>query len=229
VTGPRSPSAAAAIPRVFKPGDKVLNEHNRELGPGVVEAVEANRMRVHFPSVGETLTFSLRDHAFVPLILPPDLDPERWHEMHGADLAERLLRGEAQPFADFQARIAAGELVRLRDGEGPGSFLGGRIRIFPHQLHVAAAAVASDPVRWLLADEVGLGKTIEACMILNRLRRTGRAERVVVIAPSTLTVQWLGELYRKFHQIFVLLDRQLLPAGAGARTSAGRRRAGGRC
>ena len=207
---------------MFKPGDKVLNEHNRELGPGVVEAVEGNRMRVHFPSAGETLTFSLRDHAFVPLTLPPGHDPERWHEIAGADLAERLLRGENQPFADFQARIAAGELVRLRDGEGPASFLGGRIRIFPHQLHVAAAAVAADPVRWLLADEVGLGKTIEACMILNRLRRTKRAERVVVIAPSTLTVQWLGELYRKFHQIFVLLDRQLMPAGAGARTSAGR-------
>jgi ATP-dependent helicase HepA len=61
-------------------------------------------------------------------------------------------------------------------------------------------------VRWLLADEVGLGKTIEACLVLSRLVRTGRAERSLVVAPETLTVQWLGELWRKYHQVFVLLD-----------------------
>jgi hypothetical protein len=61
-------------------------------------------------------------------------------------------------------------------------------------------------VRWLLADEVGLGKTIVACLILSALVRTGRAKRALVIAPSTLAVQWLGELYRKFHQVFVLID-----------------------
>jgi ATP-dependent helicase HepA len=63
-------------------------------------------------------------------------------------------------------------------------------------------------VRWLLADEVGLGKTVEACLILSRLLRTGRADRALVVAPSTLTIQWLGELYRKFHQTFVLLDKK---------------------
>ena len=87
-----------------------------------------------------------------------------------------------------------------------GSFLGGRIAIHPHQLHVAERATAADPVRWLLADEVGLGKTVEACLILSRLLRTGRADRALIVAPSTLTIQWLGELYRKFHQTFVLLD-----------------------
>jgi ATP-dependent helicase HepA len=61
-------------------------------------------------------------------------------------------------------------------------------------------------VRWLLADEVGLGKTIEACLVLSRLLRTQRAERSLVVAPETLTVQWLGELWRKYHQVFTLLD-----------------------
>ena len=55
-------------------------------------------------------------------------------------------------------------LRRLREADGLGSFLGGRVRLFPHQLHVAERATQSDPVRWLLADEVGLGKTIEACL-----------------------------------------------------------------
>lgn len=94
----------------------------------------------------------------------------------------------------------------MRQAKGLGSFLGGRLAIHPHQLHVAERATAYEPVRWLLADEVGLGKTIEACLILSRLVRTERADRVLVVVPSTLTVQWLGELWRKFHQVFVLLD-----------------------
>ena len=49
---------------MFKPGDRVLHEYNRELGPGVVEAVEGGRMRVHFPRSGDTLVFSLKEPAF---------------------------------------------------------------------------------------------------------------------------------------------------------------------
>ena len=86
----------------------------------------------------------------------------------------------------------------------------GRIRLFPHQLYCAESATHSEPVRWLLADEVGLGKTVEACLILNHLLRTGRADRTLVVAPETLTVQWLGELWRKYHQVFVLLDDKRL-------------------
>jgi ATP-dependent helicase HepA len=84
------------------------------------------------------------------------------------------------------------------------------VRLFPHQLHVAERATATDPVRWLLADEVGLGKTIEACLILNRLVHTRRIERCLVVAPASLTVQWLGELWRKYHQVFTLLDERRL-------------------
>jgi ATP-dependent helicase HepA len=66
-------------------------------------------------------------------------------------------------------------------------------------------------VRWLLADEVGLGKTIEASLILNRLVHTGTVDRVLVVAPDSLTVQWLGELWRKYHQVFTLLDAARWP------------------
>ena len=62
------------------------------------------------------------------------------------------------------------------------------------------------PVRWLLADEVGLGKTIEAALIMNRLLHTQTIERCLVVVPEALTVQWLGELWRKYHQVFTLLD-----------------------
>ena len=119
---------------------------------------------------------------------------------------DRLKRGELGSAADFANRLAALRLDRLRRADDLSSFLGGRIRLYAHQLYVAERATRADPVRWLLADEVGLGKTVEACLILNHLVHTGRAERVLVVAPDTLTVQWLGELYRKYHQVFVLLD-----------------------
>jgi ATP-dependent helicase HepA len=119
---------------------------------------------------------------------------------------ERLGALELDPPESFRNRIAGLRLREVREAGGLGSFLGGRIELFPHQLFTALQATRRDPVRWLLADEVGLGKTIEACLILSALVRTRRAERALIVAPQTLTIQWLGELYRKFHQIFVLLD-----------------------
>ncbi|MET0553721.1 MAG: SNF2-related protein, partial [Vicinamibacteria bacterium] len=126
-------------------------------------------------------------------------------ELEGA-LGERLAAGDFDSHTEFTVRVDALHLAERREAKGLGSFLGGRIRLFPHQLYTAERATAADPVRWLLADEVGLGKTVEACLILNRLVRTARAERVLIVAPDTLTVQWLGELWRKHHQVLVLLD-----------------------
>jgi ATP-dependent helicase HepA len=130
-------------------------------------------------------------------------------ELEGA-LLDRLALGDLDEVEDFVTRLDILHLLALREADGLGSFLGGRVRLFPHQLHVAERASASDPVRWLLADEVGLGKTIEAALILNRLVHAGKIDRCLVVAPDALTVQWLGELWRKYHQVFTLLDAQRL-------------------
>jgi ATP-dependent helicase HepA len=135
---------------------------------------------------------------------------ELWPIDVGESLIEKLALGQIDKLEDFALRLDSLDLARLREADGLGSFLGGRIRIFPHQLYAAEQATRTDPVRWLLADEVGLGKTVEACLILNRLVRTNRADRTLVVAPETLTVQWLGELWRKYHQVFVLLDSKRL-------------------
>lgn len=137
-------------------------------------------------------------------------EQEIWPLPTPASLVDRLARGKVDPLDAFSLRLEALHLAAVREADGLGSFLGGRIRIFPHQLYAAERATRTDPVRWLLADEVGLGKTVEACLILNHLVRTGRADRALVIAPDTLTVQWLGELWRKYHQVFVLLDEKRL-------------------
>ena len=119
---------------------------------------------------------------------------------------ELLARGRVDSLENFANRLDAMRLERLREAGGLGSFLGGRIRLYPHQLYAAQAACRSEPVRWLLADGVGLGKTVEACLIMNALIHTGRVKRTLIVAPESLTVQWLGEMWRKHHQIFALLD-----------------------
>ena len=126
-------------------------------------------------------------------------------ELEGA-LLERLMLGDLDDAEDFLTRLKILQLLAIREADGLGSFLGGRVRLFPHQLYVAERATAAEPVRWLLADEVGLGKTIEASLILNRLVHAGKVERCLVVAPDALTVQWLGELWRKYHQVFTVFD-----------------------
>lgn len=135
---------------------------------------------------------------------------ELWPLALDGALIERLALGDLDELEDFVTRLDILRLLSLREADGLGAFLGGRVRLFPHQLYVAERASATEPVRWLLADEVGLGKTIEASLILNRLVHAGRIERCLVVTPDALTVQWLGELWRKYHQVFTLLDARRL-------------------
>jgi ATP-dependent helicase HepA len=220
----------------FRENDKLFHKFNSDLGPGRVEKVEGRRLVVYFPTPDTRLTLAADDKALRPLPLAAGrkarlegeegevlvdaiglsgarladgriVDPSLlWPLAPPDDPVERLAALQTDRAAAFRNRLDGLLLAETRQAAGLGSFLGGRIALFPHQLDVAERATATDPVRWLLADEVGLGKTIEACLILSRLLRTDRADRALVVAPSTLTVQWLGELYRKFHQTFVLLD-----------------------
>ena len=163
-------------------------------------------------STGEQVMVETHDEeGRVLLVDGREADPaDLWPVKIGESLVERLAHGDVDRPAAFALRLDALHLAAVREADGLGSFLGGRIRLFPHQLYAAERATRADPTRWLLADEVGLGKTVEACLILNHLLRTRRAERAMVVAPDTLTVQWLGELWRKYHQVFVMLDEKRL-------------------
>ncbi|CBV41160.1 RNA polymerase-associated protein RapA [Halomonas elongata] len=85
---------------------------------------------------------------------------------------------------------------------------GPRVDLIPHQLYIADEVARRPSPRVLLADEVGLGKTIEAGLILHRLLLTGRAERALILVPASLTHQWLVELLRRFSLEVTLLDEQ---------------------
>ncbi|MEO5820980.1 MAG: helicase-related protein [Vicinamibacteraceae bacterium] len=179
-------------------GDHLTHRFNADLGTGRVMAIEGRVLVVQFPQHGTTLRLAASSDALVPEV-------DRPHR-RGGSLLERLAAGPVDETEDFLTRLEILHLLRTREAGGLGSFLGGRVRLFPHQLHVAERATSRLPVRWLLADEVGLGKTIEAALIMNRLLHTQRIERCLVVAPEALTVQWLGELWRKYHQVFTLLE-----------------------
>ena len=177
-------------------GDHLTHRFNPELGTGRVVGIEGRTLVVAFADA--TLRFAATADA---LVLESAENARK-----AQSLFERLGAGEVDDPADFLTRLEMLHLLATREADGLGSFLGGRVRLFPHQLHVAERATTHMPVRWLLADEVGLGKTIEAALIMNRLLHTQRIERCLVAVPEALTVQWLGELWRKYHQVFTLLD-----------------------
>jgi ATP-dependent helicase HepA len=83
---------------------------------------------------------------------------------------------------------------------------GGRVSLIPHQLYIADEVGSRFAPRVLLADEVGLGKTIEAGLIIHQQLVSGRAKRVLIIVPESLMHQWLVEMLRRFNLQFSLFD-----------------------
>jgi SNF2 family DNA or RNA helicase len=75
----------------------------------------------------------------------------------------------------------------------------------PHQIRALSRTIAGDRVRYLLADEVGIGKTIEAGLILRELKLRGLAKRTLVVAPKGLVTQWVAEMRTHFNEDFRLL------------------------
>ncbi|MGH8191042.1 MAG: RNA polymerase-associated protein RapA [Rhodanobacteraceae bacterium] len=94
--------------------------------------------------------------------------------------------------------------------------LSARVDLLPHQLGVVAACMEREHPRALLADEAGLGKTIEAGMLIARMLAAGRVTRVLVLLPEALVVQWFVELRRRFQLDFAIVDEERCAAIAMA-------------
>jgi ATP-dependent helicase HepA len=121
---------------------------------------------------------------------------------------DRLFNGRIDALADYELRQRTLQnLHGLRQSSVRG-FVGGRIDLIPHQLYIAHAVSSRPAPRVLLSDEVGLGKTIEACLILHRLLLSGRASRVLVLVPDSLVHQWFVENLRKFNLWLNIFDEE---------------------
>ncbi|QDZ89644.1 RNA polymerase-associated protein RapA [Shewanella decolorationis] len=148
-----------------------------------------------------------------------------YHGIHSetgekASLRETLLNHNIR-FNKPQDRLFAGQIDRLdrfgiryqcqllRHQLATSDLLGlqgPRVGLIPHQMWIAHEVGRRYAPRVLLADEVGLGKTIEAGLIIHQQLLTGRAERVLIIVPDTLRHQWLVEMLRRFNLRFSVFD-----------------------
>jgi len=92
--------------------------------------------------------------------------------------------------------------IKNETSEGILSKLSSGIIPLPHQLHVLNRALSNNNVRYILADEVGLGKTIEAGLIIKELKTRGLIKRILIVCPTGLVTQWSLEMQDKFNEKF---------------------------
>jgi superfamily II DNA or RNA helicase len=115
-----------------------------------------------------------------------------------------ILRSAADDFLQGRAASAAPVLLRIQGetiraiNEMWGVFSPSRIDLYPHQLWVCKKVTEQWPVRWVVADDVGLGKTIEAGLILWRLFQLGLVRRLLILCPASLVQQWQERLFTMF-------------------------------
>ena len=187
-----STKQGALRPQQLAKGDAVLTAQGRaaRIAGEVPGGRGLRRYLIQFDDGGETEWPESELRAAAPK--PDALTMLR--ELRAGDARNFLLRRQALVLDDERRCDALGALFASR------------VMVKPHQIGVVQRVLASPRPRFILADEVGLGKTIEAGMIYSALRLAGLVRRVLVVAPGHLTLQWLAELYHKFNQLFTLLD-----------------------
>lgn len=163
----------------------------RDLGTGVVLDVHGGQGKVEFrptifsdpPYITEIKILDLADLQVIPSPV---------ERLQGADFDETWKFGLKQR--------AAYLLVCNREGQ----LSNARTELVPHQITIAHEVISSPHQRFLIADDVGLGKTIEAGLIYYALLQRGQANRTLIVTPAGLTLQWQEEMKEKFGVDFVV-------------------------
>ena len=180
---------SAPVRRVaFEEGDNIKTHDGQS---GSIEAVKEEGGFLHYQVKGEWVPEAILADT-ISFSNPLD-------RLMGRQFDEPHLFNVRKEALNWQAKI------RKAPNRG---FTGGRIDLIEHQLYLAQEVTSRLQPRVLLADEVGLGKTIEACLILHRLHLTGRAERALIILPESLMHQWFIELLRRFNLVASLFDEE---------------------
>ncbi|MGI6683274.1 MAG: DEAD/DEAH box helicase [Myxococcota bacterium] len=138
------------------------------------------------------------------------------------DAVVRVPRSALRPLsADLQPEIEAGRIAYVAAAAKVAEVLEGSTRAteghvllapmesnvipLPHQIHALSRAISGDRVRYLLADEVGLGKTIEAGLVMRELKLRGLVRRTLVVSPKGIATQWVAEMQTHFNEQFQLV------------------------
>src|SRR5919198_2062311 len=187
-----STRGGALVPHAFAPGDAVKTAKGRT-GSIVREEEGARGLRRYLLRYDDGTEDEMPETEV-------RANPPR------PDMLAMLREGRVGDAHAFELRRHALLLDEERRNDALGALFASRVMVKPHQVGVVQRVLCARRPRFVLADEVGLGKTIEAGMIFSALRLSGLAHRVLVVAPSHLTVQWLAELFHKFSQLFILMD-----------------------
>jgi len=173
---------------VFKPGDTILDKNSQPL---LIKQVELEgELYMYY---GKARKLSEADLGNVSV-------------RHGVD--DRLYMGDVDSPQTFDLRRETLQYDYRRRLSAVHGFVGGRIDLIPHQLYIAHEVSSRYAPRVLLSDQVGLGKTIEACLILHRLLLSGRISRVIILVPESLVHQWFVEVLRRFNLWFNIFDEE---------------------
>ncbi|WP_394175524.1 RNA polymerase-associated protein RapA [Thalassotalea litorea] len=121
---------------------------------------------------------------------------------------DRLLNGQFDRLDWYQLRKRSLAISNEQQQSALTGLTGGRVSLIEHQLYIAEEVGQRYAPRVLLADEVGLGKTIEAGLIIHQQLVSGRAQRVLIVVPEALTHQWLVEMMRRFNLKFSIFDEE---------------------
>lgn len=179
----------------MKIGDKVKSRPYA--AKGVATVVRFNRLfereyaELLYPN-GETLSVTADD-------LVPVTDP-----------VYNLAGGSVHPPEAFFARYAEARMQSTLTERALVSSINYKIKPLPHQLLAVDFVMSRFRPRCLIADEVGLGKTIEAVLVYQELKLRGIARRILIIVPSGLVLQWQEELRMKFNERFVVYQKDFI-------------------
>ena len=183
---------AGVIERVIDVGSRVVKV-NSQANPGVVTRAISGQQRptwqVTFPSNTE-------------MILESGLRPAPIK-----DPLEKLLKGHTGHPNNFNLKSVAADLWTQHLHNDLVSLAHARVDLKPYQVGVAHRVITEYPHRFLLCDEVGLGKTIEAGMIVKELRARQEVKRILILVPSGIQRQWQFELKTKFNEAFAIYNR----------------------
>lgn len=177
---------------IYKPGDDIANHEEQHFSVVAVDDSEALLCYIVRDQDGlESELSEIELNCFIAFTSP----------------LQRLVSGHYDRNRAFRLRYqTVNHINRLQQSEVAG-LLGSRTSLLPHQVYIADQVAQRFAPRVLLADEVGLGKTIEAGMILHAQLHKGLAQRVLIAVPSTLVHQWLVEMLRRFNLSFSVFDQ----------------------
>ena len=121
---------------------------------------------------------------------------------------DRFFTGQIDSGSWFNLRYETWRNIQQLQQSTISGLFGGRTALIPHQLYIAHEAANRYILRIMLADEVGLGKTIEAGLILHHRLISGRTQRALILVPESLIHQWFVEMLRRFNLHFSIFDEE---------------------